>query len=44
VLLVIAKRSESNSIFRIVKAIDDNAFVSQASVIGVYGKGFDKMK
>ena len=44
VLLVIAKRSESNSIFRIVKTIDDNAFVSQASVIGVYGKGFDEIK
>ena len=44
VLLVIAKRSESNSIFRLVKTIDDNAFVSQASVIGVYGKGFDEIK
>ena len=44
VLLVIAKRNESNSIFRLVKEIDDNAFVSQASVIGVYGKGFDRIK
>jgi uncharacterized membrane-anchored protein YitT (DUF2179 family) len=44
VLLVIAKRSESNSIFRLVKTIDDHAFVSQASVIGVYGKGFDEIK
>jgi len=44
VLLVIARRNESNSIFRLVKEIDDNAFVSQASVIGVYGKGFDQIK
>ncbi|MDD3787325.1 MAG: YitT family protein [Petrimonas sp.] len=44
VLLVMAKRNESTSIFRLVKSIDGNAFVSQASVIGVYGKGFDKIK
>ncbi len=44
VLLLMAKRSESNSIFRLVKSIDPNAFVSQTNVIGVYGKGFDKMR
>ncbi len=44
VLLLMAKRSESNSIFRLVKSIDPEAFVSQANVIGVYGKGFDRMK
>lgn len=44
VLLVMAKRNESTSIFRLVKSIDGNAFISQASVIGVYGQGFDKIK
>lgn len=44
VLLLMAKRSESNSIFRLVKSIDQNAFVSQTNVIGVYGKGFDKIR
>ncbi len=44
VLLVMAKRSESNSIFRLVKSIDPQAFISQTNVIGVYGKGFDRMK
>ena len=44
VLLLMAKRSESNSIFRLVKNIDPNAFVSQTNVIGVYGKGFDRIK
>ncbi|HBG40471.1 MAG TPA: hypothetical protein DDZ96_01460 [Porphyromonadaceae bacterium] len=44
VVVVLAKRTESVSIFRIVKGVDPNAFVSQASVIGVYGEGFDKMK
>lgn len=44
VLLVMAKQSESTSIFRLVKQIDKQAFISQSNVVGVYGKGFDRMK
>ena len=44
VIVVLAKRSESNSIFRLVKQIDSHAFISQSNVIGVYGEGFDKIK
>ncbi len=44
VLILMAKRSESNSIFRLVKSIDPYAFVSQTNVVGVYGKGFDRMR
>ena len=44
VLCILAKKNESTYIFRIVKIIDPNAFVSQSSVIGVYGEGFDEMK
>lgn len=44
VLLVMAKRNESTSIFRLVKSIDPKAFITQASVIGVYGQGFDRIK
>jgi len=44
VLCVLAKKRESVSIFRLIKTIDANAFVSQSSVIGVYGEGFDEMK
>lgn len=44
VLVVMARKNESVKIFRIVKQVDSNAFVSQSSVIGVYGKGFDIMK
>jgi non-canonical purine NTP pyrophosphatase (RdgB/HAM1 family) len=29
--------------FRLIKMIDPNAFVSQSSVIGVYGEGFEEM-
>ena len=44
VLVVLAKRRQSLDIFRLVKRIDPNAFISQSSVIGVYGEGFDKLK
>jgi non-canonical purine NTP pyrophosphatase (RdgB/HAM1 family) len=30
--------------FRLIKMIDPRAFVSQSSVIGVYGEGFDEMR
>ena len=44
VLCVLAKKFESTTIFRLIKFIDPRAFVSQSSVVGVYGEGFDEMK
>ena len=44
VLLVMARNYESMHMFRIIKAIDPDAFVSQAKVKGVYGEGFDDVK
>lgn len=44
VLVVLARRRESKAIFRIIKQIDPNAFISQSKVIGVFGEGFDKLK
>ncbi len=44
VLCILAKKRESTSIFRLIKIIDPNAFVSQSAVIGVYGEGFDNIK
>lgn len=44
VLVVLAKKRQSLDIFRLVTRIDPNAFISQSSVIGVYGEGFDKLK
>lgn len=44
VLIVLARKTESTSIFRLVKRIDENAFISQSNVVGVYGKGFDQIK
>ena len=44
VLCILAKKSESTAIFRLIKMIDPKAFVSQSAVIGVFGEGFDEMK
>ena len=43
VLCILAKKRESVAIFRLIKMIDPNAFVSQSSVIGVYGEGFEEI-
>ena len=43
VITVIARQYESAKIFRLVNAIDPNAFVSQSQVRGVFGQGFDPM-
>ena len=44
VICLMAKKRESPIIFRIIKSIDPNAFVSQSSVQGVFGEGFDPIK
>ncbi|MBR1932585.1 MAG: YitT family protein [Prevotella sp.] len=44
VLCILAKKRESQLIFRIIKMIDPQAFVSQSAVIGVFGEGFDRIK
>ena len=44
VLLILAKRYESRSIFQLIKRIDPQAFVSMSHVEGVFGEGFDVIK
>lgn len=44
VLLVMCRKIEAVTISRIIKSIDPEAFVTQANVNGVYGKGFDELK
>lgn len=44
ILMVWCRRTESVNIFRIVKGIDDKAFITQGAVNGVYGNGFDTMR
>ena len=44
IVVVLAKKNEAVTIFRLVNSIDPKAFISQSSVIGVYGKGFEQIK
>lgn len=44
VLTVYCRKIEAVTIFRIVKSIDADAFITQTNTNGVYGKGFDVMK
>jgi uncharacterized membrane-anchored protein YitT (DUF2179 family) len=44
VLMTIVRKKETSVLFRKVKEIDPDAFISMASVMGVYGQGFDKIK
>ena len=44
ILLIIVRRMESPQIFRIIKEIDPDAFMSLNNVMGVYGNGFDSIK
>ncbi len=44
VLMVISKKKTSSILFRIIRDIDPEAFVTLSTVSGVYGKGFDQIK
>jgi uncharacterized membrane-anchored protein YitT (DUF2179 family) len=44
VVVLLARKSESVTIFRLIKKIDSQAFISQSIVRGVYGEGFDPIK
>lgn len=44
ILMVWCRKIESVTIFKIIKSIDPDAFITQTNTNGVYGKGFDKMK
>lgn len=44
VITVVARKTDINPILRCIKAIDPDAFVSIANVMGVYGLGFDTFK
>jgi len=44
VLLIMLKKPEASQVFRIIKEIDKNAFMSVNNVMGVYGQGFERIK
>ena len=44
VVVVLAKRAESVQMYRLIRSIDERAFISEGTVRGVYGEGFDQIK
>lgn len=44
VVITLVRKRETSMIFRKIKEIDPNAFISMGSVMGVYGQGFEKIK
>jgi len=44
VVMLVTKQAESVTVFRLIKSIDEKAFISQSIVRGVYGEGFDVIK
>lgn len=44
IVMVVARKYDSPAIFRAIKEIDPDAFISMGSVTGVYGEGFDKLR
>ncbi len=44
VIMTVVRQRESPEIFRKIKELDANAFISLNKVMGVYGKGFDELK
>ncbi|MBP5302843.1 MAG: DUF2179 domain-containing protein [Bacteroidales bacterium] len=44
IVTVVARKQESSQILRIIKKVDETAFVSVSNVRGVFGKGFEQIK
>lgn len=44
IVMTVVRKRESASIFKRIKQIDNKAFISMGSVMGVYGEGFDQLK
>ncbi len=44
VIITLVRKNEASDVYRIIKNIDDKAFITVANVMGVYGKGFEELK
>jgi uncharacterized membrane-anchored protein YitT (DUF2179 family) len=44
VIITLVRKNEASDVYRIIKSIDDNAFITVANVMDVYGKGFEELK
>lgn len=44
IVMTIVRKKETSAVFKKVKEIDHEAFISMGSVMGVFGEGFDQIK
>ena len=44
IVMSVVKKRETSAIFRKIKEIDPDAFITMGSVMGVYGQGFEQLK
>jgi uncharacterized membrane-anchored protein YitT (DUF2179 family) len=44
VIFTTVRKNEATEVYRIIKSIDDSAFITVGNVMGVYGKGFEELK
>jgi uncharacterized membrane-anchored protein YitT (DUF2179 family) len=44
IIMSVVRKKQTSQIFRKIKELDPEAFITMGSVLGVYGKGFDKIK
>lgn len=44
IVMVVVRKTDINMVYKVIKEIDRDAFMSVGSVSGVYGKGFEEIK
>ncbi|RPH29577.1 MAG: YitT family protein [Bacteroidales bacterium] len=44
VLITMVRKFEANDVYKIIKEIDPDAFISTASVMGIFGRGFERIR
>lgn len=44
VAILVCRKNETSQFYRIIKEVDPEAFITVASVMGVYGKGFETLR
>ena len=44
IVMVVMRKDDMSLLYRMIREIDRDAFLSVGSVSGVYGKGFDEIK
>ena len=44
VIITLVRKHELTDVYRIIKSVDHDAFITVANVMGVFGKGFEELK